>query len=219
MNKEILFSICLILVAIIGFGCVSAADAHNTTMGETPSVTVEQQQNMDMIQNHIIDTEKTVKEGNKTSKIIETGKENIKIEQNLNTGTQVNDINNNSTNNSTQPTLDIKGPKINNETKNIKGPKGVVKIGLPQIKKDIFHYARIYREHPEWDMFECVNYVFKTAHYTWGDTVKIISQAHNIAFHKYNGSDMVINKDLSEHDIHMYLLKHMYFWLEYGGRG
>lgn len=64
MNKEILFSICLILVALIGFGCVSAADAHNTTMSENTAVTVEQQQNVDMIQNQneIINTEKAVKE-------------------------------------------------------------------------------------------------------------------------------------------------------------
>ena len=66
MNKEILFSICLILVTIIGFRCVSAADAHNTTMSETPSATVEQQQNVNMVQNQneIINTEKAAKEDN-----------------------------------------------------------------------------------------------------------------------------------------------------------
>ena len=64
MNSKFLFSIGLILVAIIGFGCVSAADAHNTTMSDNPSVTVEQQQNVGMIQNQneVINTEKAAKE-------------------------------------------------------------------------------------------------------------------------------------------------------------
>ena len=66
MNGKFLFSICLVLVAIIGFGCVSAADAHNNTITETPSVTVEQQQNVNMVQNQneIINTEKAAKEDN-----------------------------------------------------------------------------------------------------------------------------------------------------------
>jgi len=34
MNRKILFSICLILVAIIGFGSISAADAHNSTLSD-----------------------------------------------------------------------------------------------------------------------------------------------------------------------------------------
>jgi len=90
MNKEILFSICLILVAIIGFGCVSVADAHNTTMSETPSATVEQQQNVNMIQNQkeIINTEKAAKEDNKTGRIVVICSPNNKNEQDSNVTTQ-----------------------------------------------------------------------------------------------------------------------------------
>ena len=89
MNSKFLFSIGLILVAIIGFGCVSAADAHNTTMSDNPSVTVEQQQNVDMIQNqNIINTEKVAKEDNETGRIVVICSPNNKIEQDSNVTTQ-----------------------------------------------------------------------------------------------------------------------------------
>lgn len=67
MNRKILFSICLILVAIMGFGSVSAADAHNSTLSDKQTSGIEQQ-NIDEIQNQneIIHTEKIVQEEVKT---------------------------------------------------------------------------------------------------------------------------------------------------------
>ena len=78
MNRKILFSICLILVAIMGFGSVSAADAHNSTLSDKQTNGIEQQ-NIDEIQNQneIIHTEKIVQEevkteNNKNKKILTT---------------------------------------------------------------------------------------------------------------------------------------------------
>jgi len=130
MNSKFLFSICLILVAIIGFGCVSAADAHNSTITETSSVTVEQQQTVDMIQNQneIINTEKATKEDVEASNIKVICSPNNKIKQDINTTTQTNDTNNKTSTNNTKPKLDIRGPKINNTPLDIKGPNMPYKI-------------------------------------------------------------------------------------------
>lgn len=42
MDKNFLFSICLILVAIVGFGCVSAADNTTTSIDDVNQMTVNQ---------------------------------------------------------------------------------------------------------------------------------------------------------------------------------
>ena len=191
MNKQFLFTIGLILIAIIGFGCVSAADAHNTTMSETPSVTVEQQQNVDMIQNQneIITTEKAAKEDVEASNIKVICSPNNKIEQDINTTTKTNDTNNKTTtNSSTQPHLDIKGPKINNTPLNIKGPKGPINIEPSKKTKDIFRIAKHFKENSWINLRHSLIDVCELTEgtpYTWWEIAEITARAHNIALHKH----------------------------------
>lgn len=190
MNNKFLFSIGLILVAIIGFGCVSAADAHNSTMSETPSVTVEQQQTVDMIQNQneIINTEKAAKEDVESSQIKVICSPNNKIEQDSNVTIQTNDTNNKTTTNSTKPKLDIKGPKINNTPLNIKGPKGPINIEPSQKTKDIFRIAKYFEENSWINLRHSVIDAYELtagSHYTLWEIAEIAARAHNIAFHRH----------------------------------
>ena len=189
MNSKFLFSIGLILVALIGFGCVSAADAHNTTMSDNPSVTVEQQQNVNMIQNQneVINTEKAAKEDNKTGRIVVICSPNNKIEQDSNVTTQTNDTINKTSTNTTKPTLDIRGPKINN-TLNIKGPKGPVHIEPSQKTKDIFRIAKHFSENSWINLRHSVIDAYELtagSHYTLWEIAEIAARAHNIALHKH----------------------------------
>ena len=116
------------------------------------------------------------------------------------------------------PSLQIKGPKFNDDYKKIKGPK-VGSFDLPQIKKDTFHYAKLFYQHPEWSMFDCLLHLYENTHYSSWDIANIMSQAHNIALHKYNGTDMVINNELTVKDVNNYLTKHLYFFWRFGDRG
>ncbi|WP_406535296.1 hypothetical protein [Methanobrevibacter sp.] len=205
MNKIILSLLCLLIVSM-GVACVAASD--NTTMTHDSIQTIDQQ--------HIpVDTNITVENGinndaantadNGTVKAIDDAvtvdNDTVKVADNTANAQQ--------TNNSTQPHLDIKGPKIiKNNNLNIKGPKGPIKLKpMTEYERTVYHYFTIFIKHPEWDLHRCAEEVFRTYNRCnyWKETSKIIAEAHNQALFQYRGNDMVIKKNLNGDEVYQYV--------------
>ena len=112
------------------------------------------------------------------------------------------------TNSAAKPHLDIKGPKITNNTLNIKDPKGPITIKpLTEFERTVCHYFTIFYKHPEWDLHRCAEEVFRTyprCNY-WKETSKIIAEAHNHALFQYHGKDMTIKKNLNANEVYHYV--------------
>ena len=190
MKKNLLLMACL-FVAIIGLGCVSAADVDYNTTTDAPTHTVEQQQNTNMIKDSMINSEKAVKENvnveNNSQRVNDNagashiiGSENMTVKD-----TKINSIDV-STNNT--PKLNITGPKTNGTNLNIKGPKITGKgpiLTLSQKDKDMYHYAKLFIQHPELTLFNLCDIVLDEQAYTWEETADIVARAHNIALHRY----------------------------------
>ena len=82
--------------------------------------------------------------------------------------------------------LNITGPKKGNDLK-INGPKlpsNGPKIEFTKMEKDIFRFAKVFRENIDWTHYGFMYYVLKNTdctHYTWKQVALIIARAHNIA--------------------------------------
>lgn len=82
--------------------------------------------------------------------------------------------------------LNITGPKKGSGLK-INGPKlpsNGPKIEFTKMEKDIFRFAKVFRENIDWTPHGCLYYVLKNtqgSHYTWKEVTLIIARAHNIA--------------------------------------
>ncbi|RAP52066.1 MAG: hypothetical protein BZ137_09275, partial [Methanosphaera sp. rholeuAM130] len=211
-------------VAIIGFGCVSAADVDNNTITDAPTHTVEQQQNNNMIKDSPINTEKAVKKNinleNNTQQITDnTNASNIISSENMTL--QDNKINSNDVSTNSTPQLNITGPKTNGSNLNIKGPKITgknPKIALSQKSKDIYHYAKLFIQHPELTLFNLCDIVLNEQAYSWEETADIVAQAHNIALHKYQGNDMNVSYELTKQGVWDYMSQDMFLILRHSGR-
>lgn len=162
MNRKFLFSICLILVAIIGFGCVSAADVHNDTITDKPAFNVEQQ-NTGQIQdqNELINTEKIVKEDINSE--INNGTDNFNSSQledkNYTKETSESINNNNSTINNNNSSIEPQETELQSnedEDEEIEPGNG---YSVEQIKK-IRGYVQFYKEH-NYSLRDLVQKVFK----------------------------------------------------------
>ena len=228
MNK-IIFSLLCLLIITMGVACVAASD--NTTINHDSLQTIDQQHipvdsNMTVDSNMIVNNNKTV-ENSTHNNVSNTTKYRI-IYYDKKTGNVTgNDTNVQSTNktvNATNetPKLDIKGPKFNDTKLNIKGPKGPIGPLEPsEHTKLAYHYAKIYKEHPEWNITQrirCfyVNEVGSNLYkYSFEDTVAIILRAHNIACKHYNGTTNIENnKPLAEWEMDQqvrYYLWHGFF--------
>ena len=215
MNKNLLLTTCLIFVAIIGFGCVSAADTNNNTMTDAPTHVVEQQ-NTNTLKNCDISTEKIVKENdnleNNTGRVNDnTNTTRIITSKNMTLQNYESSINA-QTNNSNTPKLNITGPKTNGSTLNIKGPKitgNGPKITLSQMDKDIYHFAKVFLDNPHWDIYDCFDYVKFHTSYNIHDTSKIVAQAYHIALKNYHGDeymypDWQITPEFVEYNVRKY---------------
>lgn len=125
-----------------------------------------------------------------------------------------NDLVENTTNNNT-PKLNITGPKINGSNLNISGPKITGKgpvISLSQKDKDTYHFAKVFMEHPNWDLYDCIDYVRHNSDYNWRDTCAIVTNAHNIALHNYHGEEfMIIGWELKLDNV-IYRSQNYYGW-------
>lgn len=142
-NKNILLSLCLLLISIVGVGCVSAADTNTTDMSDLSQMTVDQQSPdinvVSEVNNDNVVSEKvnkTIAPENKKTADIETSKSSTDKS-----------ISTNQNNNKSK--LNIKGPKINGSKLDIKGPKvsqDGPKLEPSKIEKGIMHYARVFKE-------------------------------------------------------------------------
>ena len=186
MKKILLIAVCL-LVASIGISCASAADVNNNTAVELPTHTVEQE-NTTTIEDCNMNTAKEnniqYQDDNATQTTI---LKNITIQNN-----KTNTIDA-SADNTTK--LNITGPKINNSTLDIKGPKITgdgPKITMSQMDKDIYHFAKVFMNNPGWDLYDCIDYVRFHSDYKWHQISVIVARAHNIALHKYQGKEIMI---------------------------
>ena len=209
MNK-IIFSLLCLLIITMGVACVAASD--NTTINHDYLQTIDQQ--------HIpVDSNMTV-ENSIHNEVSNTTNNTIIPIDNDTVKAAGNDTNVQPTNKT--PKLDIKGPKFNDTKLNIKGPKGPVGPLEPsEHTKLAFHYAKIYSQHPEWNITQrirCfyVNEVGSNLYkYSFEDTVTIILRAHNIACKHYNGTTNIENnKPLAEWEMNQqvrYYLWHGFF--------
>ena len=113
------------------------------------------------------------------------------------------------------PELNITGPKINGSNLDIKGPiipKGGPKITLSQMDKDIYHFAKFFCEHPNWDLYDCIDYVRFHSSYHWHEISIVVAKAHNIALHKYKGKEiMVLGWDITPESVD-YRSQNFYGW-------
>ena len=137
MNKNILLSICLLLIAMVGIGCVSAADNNTADMNNPSQMTVDQHTHNTNTVNEINNTHAVSKKVDKNI-VPEKTTDNIKTAPSTNNTVSQNQNNNNTKNNLNEPKLNIKGPK--KSTLNITGPKNTdsLKIKSPkQIEKKV----------------------------------------------------------------------------------
>lgn len=131
MNRNnVLISICLLLIALVGVGCVSAADANATGIDDMSKMTVDQQ---------VAPNDGVSQQANSNAFVVmpkevtdrEHSFENHQIKNDTKKVTVVNSTQNNTNNNNNtdtnKPKLDIKGPKPSAPL-NIKGPKMPYKI-------------------------------------------------------------------------------------------
>ena len=58
--------------------------------------------------------------------------------------------------------------------------------------KDIYHFAKVFMEHPHWDLYDCIDYVRFHSSYNWHEISIVVAKAHNIALHNYHGEDIMI---------------------------
>ena len=134
MNKNILISICLLLISMVGVGCVSAADTNATDINDMGQMTVDQQvapndgANKQANSNAfvVVPKEVTDREHSFEKHQIKNDTKEVTVVN----STQNNTINNTNKNNNTdanKPKLDIKGPKPSAPL-NIKGPNMPYKI-------------------------------------------------------------------------------------------
>ena len=219
MNK-IIFSLLCLLIITIGVACVAASD--NTTINHDSLQTIDQQHipvdsNMTVentVNNEISNT--TTVENSINNEISNTTKYTIIHADNDTVKVAGNDTNVQPTNKT--PKLDIRGPKVNDTKLDIKGPKGPVGPMEPsKHTKLAYHYAKIYSQHPEWNITQrirCfyVNEVGSNLYkYSFEDTVTIILRAHNIACKHYNGTTNIENnKPLAEWEMKQQV--HYYLW-------
>ena len=215
MNKNLLLTICLLVVAIIGFGCVSAADANNNTITDAPTHAVEQQ-NTNMIKECEVNTQKAVKENVENNN--ETVNDNTsasKIIVSENVTVQDGKTNSMDASANNTPQLNITGPKINGSTLDIKGPKitgdGPI-ITMSQMDKDIYHFAKVFMNNPHWDTYDCFDYVNLHTSYNIHEVSIIVAKAHNIALHKYQGKEiMVLGWEITPESVE-YKVKKFHNW-------
>ena len=212
MNKNLLLMTCLIFIAIIGFGCVSAADVECNTTTDAPTHTVEQQ-NTKMIKDCEANTQAV-----KVNENIENNSQHINddtcaphIISSENMTLQDKKINRTDITSNT-PKLNITGPKTNGTNLNIKGPKitgnGPI-LTLSQMDKDIYHFAKVFLDHPRWDIYECFDYVKFHTSYNIHDTSKIVAKAYHIALKNYHGDeymypDWQITPEFVEYNVRKY---------------
>ena len=124
-----------------------------------------------------------------------------------------------STNNT--PKLNITGPKTNGSNLNIKGPKitgnGPI-LTLSQKDKDIYHYAKLFIQHPELTLLNLCDIVLDEQSYTWEETADIVARAHNIALHRYQGNDMNVSYELTKQGVWDFMSQDMFLILRHSGR-
>ena len=116
MNKNILISICLLLISMVGVGCVSAADTNATDINDMSKMTVDQQ---------VAPNDGASQQANSNTFVVipkevndrEHSFENHQIKNDTKEVTVVNSTQNNTitntnkNNDTNKPKLDIKGPK------------------------------------------------------------------------------------------------------------
>lgn len=195
MNKNILISICLLLISMVGVGCVSAADTNATDINDMGQMTVDQQvapndgvsQQANSNAFVVVPKEVTDREHSFENHQIKNDTKEVTVVN----STQNNTINNTNKNNNTdanKPKLDIKGPKINSTPLNIKGPKGPINIEPSQKTKDIFRIAKYFEENSWINLRHSVIDAYELtagSHYTLWEIAEIAARAHNIALHKH----------------------------------
>ena len=221
MKKNIVLMGCLILLAVIGFGCVSAAGVGNSTSTDAPTHIVEQQQNTDMIKDSLINTEKTVKEDVNVENDYQgvhtnTCASHSSVSEDM--SVQDNSVVVSSKGSSR---LNISGPKINGSSLNVKGPNisgnGPV-LTLSQKQKDIFHYVKVFIQRPELTLFSLCDIVLDERAYSWEETADIVAQAHNIALHRYQGDGMNVSYELTRQGVWDFMSQDMFLILRHSGR-
>ena len=100
------------------------------------------------------------------------------------------------------PNLNPNGPNFKilmDERNNIRSP------GLSDLNWKICHYANVFIEHPEWNIFKCVKYVSSKEPGSSGEYISsIVTYAHNLALANYGGSiQMTIDTDLSAYLVYI----------------
>lgn len=240
--KKIFLSLMCLLIISMGVCCASASDnttmAHDSIQTiDQQNVPVDSSMNVENdLNNNVTVDNVAVKIADNITKVQPTNKTSILDIQgpkNNNTiidiqGPKINGLKldiqgpkNDSTIIASQgpkingPKLDIQGPKVNGPKINLKGPKSpVITVSGPsKFYIDVNHYAKIFFQHPEWNITKCIDYFFKTADvspYNDLQVTSIICKAHNLAFHAYNGtSKMATNKKLTDQDVYQSIYKYL----------
>ena len=180
MKKILLMLLCLLTLLV--FASVAFASGDVDHIANNDSIQISDNPNVDIA----IPTDMPSPDNTTTDEAVNVGPANQTIKSDAFTG-------NESSKNT--PELNITGPKINGTNLDIKGPKiskDGPKITISQMDKDIYHFAKVFMEHPHWDLYDCIDYVRFHSPYHWHEISIIVAKAHNIALHKYKGDEIMI---------------------------
>lgn len=114
MNTKLIISICLVLVSMIGVGCVSAADNQTSVHTNVEEMNVEMKNEENLIQTQCESVNQLENSANMISSERNFINDNGPFHNGINETGKGPDI---------KPNLDIKGPKTNGTNLNISGPK------------------------------------------------------------------------------------------------
>jgi hypothetical protein len=222
MKKLLLMLLCLFVVSV--FATVAFASSDVGDIANNDSIQISDNPNADIS----IPVNMTSPDNTDPSEAISVEPDANQTIQNKDSSVTAEDVNvepaNQIINNDTfsdngssknAPELNITGPKINGSNLHINGPKipkDGPKITLSQMDKDIYHFARIFCEHPNWDLYDCIDHVRFHSSYHWHEISIVVAKAHNIALHKYKGKEiMVLGWDITPESVD-FRSKNFYGW-------
>ena len=209
MKKTIFILLCLTIISM-GIASVSASD--NGTMTDASIQTIDQQH---------ISVDNNMTNENYLNYI------SVQVDNNTTSNSENSAINvDNVTVDDFKPVektaeLNITGPKKDGGLK-INGPKlpsNGPKIEFTKMEKDIFHFAKIFKENLDWTPYGCMYYFLKntdSTHYTWKQVALIIARAHNIAVdhspHWWNSGKGWYKTNLTSDEVYYELMQNAWFF-------